>query len=955
MSAPMSIPEIPAPAGSLSDRATVVVALLARAGGFLDETLQAVYAQTHTPLEVFVVGGDQTRTSGMGRLPWVPDLAELVERLDPLATHVWLIHDDARPHPDALAAMVADSERVEASVVGSKILRHGEMLESVGSATDVFGQPSSGLEDDEIDQEQYDVVRDVSYISNVSMLVRRDLLRGVGGLDGKMPQDSQSIDFSQRARVAGGRVVVAPASEVEHHAACVRDVPSWREQAGRIRAALVAYRPWTLLWVIPTLWFIGLIDGLVRLFLTPRIRLFDWFRAWLWNLGMIPSTLQARRAAQKHRQVGDEELFRFQVSGSVAMRRLADDFALRLDRRAGEDLPVELEALFGARRSMWQRPSFLVSLGSALVLGMAARGLLSGQLPAGGFALPLRETASATLVSFAGGWNFGGLGSPEALHPAVGALAGLQALVFGNEGLAVALATIIALLAGAIGMTRLLGRFGLGAWARAIGGLVLLAGPVATALTGAGYWPAVMALGAIPWTVLPAFLPLSTSWRARVGRAAGWLLAVAILAAFAPVALLAPVVALLGGWLMGAGSIRPIGRALIVTVFGGIVLFPWALDAIPGVLRDGAGITWSPALWMLVAAGVALVAAVIGGDRIESALAAWGGLLATMGVLLSRMGLGREPSIAGLVMASLGLAVVVAVAVDLPRRREERSRQVAFSWIACLAGLVVTASVALVMVDGRLGLPPDRLTEALEFTETLSEPHGPDRILLVGEHADMPGEARQAPSGYAYRVVSAPLPTLDEAWLAAPLPGDDELAAVLAGIEQGRILRPGAALAPFGIRWVVFLSPTILSEGFRTQLDMAPLNLAEDTASYQNEVPSPRASTLEGRPWRFEPPRYTGAAQPDGRVIIAESADPRWGEEWSEAGWRNEVSAPDGSAEFAHDSVRRLLAIAAAVVVVASAVVAIWGGGANGRRTDPGLPEPQPDSEPVPEPVGGGR
>ncbi len=288
MSAPMSIPEIPASPGSLSDRATVVVAVLARAGGFLDETIQAIHAQTHTPLDVFVVGGDQARTSGMGRLPWVPDIAELVDRLDPMATHVWLVHDDARPHPDALAAMVADSDRVDASVVGSKILRHGEMLESVGSATDVFGQPSSGLEEDEIDQEQYDVVRDVSYISNVSMLVRRDLLRGVGGLDGKLPQDSQSIDFSQRARVAGGRVVVAPASEVEHHAACVRDIPPWREQAGRIRSALVAYRPLTLLWVIPALWFIGLIDGLVRLFLTPRVRLFDWVRAWLWNLAADP-------------------------------------------------------------------------------------------------------------------------------------------------------------------------------------------------------------------------------------------------------------------------------------------------------------------------------------------------------------------------------------------------------------------------------------------------------------------------------------------------------------------------------------------------------------------------------------------------------------------------------------------------------------------------------------------
>ncbi len=537
----------------------------------------------------------------------------------------------------------------------------------------------------------------------------------------------------------------------------------------------------------------------------------------------------------------------------------------------------------------------------------------------------------------------------------MGALAGLQALVLGNEGLAVAVANIIALGAGVIGMTRLLGRFGLGAWSRAIGGLVLLAGPIAAELTGAGYWPAVMAMGAIPWTVLPAFLPRSTTWRGRMGRAAGWLLAVAILAAFAPLALVVPVVALFGGWLMGAGSIRPIWRALVVSLLGAIVLFPWALDAIPDVLSDGAGISWSPPLWMLVAAGVALVAAVVGGDRIESALAAWGGMLVALGTVVSRMGLGREPSVAALVMASLGLAILVAVAVDLPRRREERSRMVALGWIACIAGLVVASSVLLVMVDGRLGLPPDRLTEALEFTETLSEPHGPDRILLVGNPADIPGESRLSPSGYSYRVVSAPLPTIDEAWLAAPLPGDEELAAVLAGIEQGRILRPGAALAPFGIRWVVFMSPAILSEGFRTQLDMAPLNLAEDLAAYQNEESSPRAATLDGRAWRFDPPRYTGAAQPEGRVVVAENADPRWGEDWSEAGWRNEMAAPDGSAEFAQDPVRRALAVLAAAVVVACAVIALWGGGANGRRNEPGLPEPQPDSEPVPEPVGGGR
>jgi hypothetical protein len=154
---------------------------------------------------------------------------------------------------------------------------------------------------------------------------------------------------------------------------------------------------------------------------------------------------------------------------------------------------------------------------------------------------------------------------------------------------------------------------------------------------------------------------------------------------------------------------------------------------------------------------------------------------------------------------------------------------------------------------------------------------------------------------------------------------------------------------------VVFTSQAILSEGFRTQLDMAPLNLAGGLVAYQNEVSSPRAATLEGRPWRFDPPRYTGAAQPEGRVVVAENADSRWGEDWSESGWRNEVGAPDGSTEFAQDPTRRALSILAGAMLVASAVIALWGGSGKARGNHPGLPDAQPDSEPIPEPVGGGR
>ena len=81
--------------------------------------------------------------------------------------------------------------RSDAAVAGSKILIDGGTdrtaeLESVGGATDVYGDVYTGLDPDELDLEQYDVVREVSYVLAVSLLVRRDLLRGLGGFDPRL-------------------------------------------------------------------------------------------------------------------------------------------------------------------------------------------------------------------------------------------------------------------------------------------------------------------------------------------------------------------------------------------------------------------------------------------------------------------------------------------------------------------------------------------------------------------------------------------------------------------------------------------------------------------------------------------------------------------------------------------------------------------------------------------------
>ena len=62
-----------------------------------------------------------------------------------------------------------------------------------------------------------------------------------GGLDPELSLDAAGLDLSQRARLAGGRVIVVPSSEVFHPLDCPDHQPGWRQQAGRQRAMLIAY------------------------------------------------------------------------------------------------------------------------------------------------------------------------------------------------------------------------------------------------------------------------------------------------------------------------------------------------------------------------------------------------------------------------------------------------------------------------------------------------------------------------------------------------------------------------------------------------------------------------------------------------------------------------------------------------------------------------------------------
>ena len=873
-------------------------------GADLHAALATIARQVYEAVEsVEIVGPpDMEVEEGVTRYETMEDaISETGTEID----YLWLIHSDARPRPDALAALVGELDRSEASMGGSKILVAGTRgeLESIGSATDIFGEPYSGLDEGEVDLQQYDVVREVAFISSVSMLVRRDLMQGLSGVDPQMKPGAAGLDLSQRVRLAGGRVLIVPSSEVYHQGRCGVQ-RGWREQAGRQRAMLKAYRLLTLAWVIPFGLIVALIDSVASLLLLRWRPLARHGAAIGWNLIHLPSTVAARRRFRRVRAVGDEELFRFQASGSVRLREVGSDFSDQVLFMFDED-----HALIRGTRRVWASPGIWGAVLAAVVAVFATRSIFLGGTPIAGYSFPF-EAPGTALDRFLGGWNDSGLGSPNSVHPSTG-LTGLASLLwFGAEDATRNLLTLGFAALAVVGMGRLAGRLGFRGPGRYLSGLVLLAGPGTALAAGVGSWLALGGAAVLPWSVRSVFLHDSDrgkSYWTHVGWAILWALA---LAAFSPVLVVVPILSLLIWKLSGGTEGRLIlGAASIL----GLAVAAGFLLADPGWLLDGdrrVGLSidgfW-PILIVLAAAPMILVP---GRTR---RLASLGAVLALVGVLLSSVSVvGPGIEEAALVIASFGSAIVVAAAFDLLSRNPLRLIA------AATAVYIVVLSVGS-LADGRLGLLEGDTNASLGFASTLAGEGGAGRILVVSENrSEIPGEARPGP-GFWYRTLDGEGTTLDEVWLPPPAPGDDELRAAIGRIATGAELRPGELLADFSIEWVVVAEgPGDFEEILAAQLDLIPTPLVPGSSVYENPAAMPLAHE-DVEVWRRDGAGFVGEPS-SGRTTISANFDPGWSPESGEAGWATSVSAEAGVARFRSTGPSRVLPLAAIGVLLAALV-----------------------------------
>lgn len=201
---------------------------------FLSQTLRAVNESTYPfntltlvnttadklSAETLAIGKAKAEFSLL-ELPGVENLGEALSQALTKSTkqseYLWILSDHTAPAADCLAALVetADNDE-EAPVVGGKSFAWNSptRLIATGISATRKGQVFYPLSSDEIDQGQYDNLRDVLAVYMPGALVRTQWWHKLRGTLNFLDVQAASLDFCQRTYLAGKHVIFAPQARI---------------------------------------------------------------------------------------------------------------------------------------------------------------------------------------------------------------------------------------------------------------------------------------------------------------------------------------------------------------------------------------------------------------------------------------------------------------------------------------------------------------------------------------------------------------------------------------------------------------------------------------------------------------------------------------------------------------------------------------------------------------------
>ncbi len=881
----------------------VAVVVTSNPGPWLEEALTALAGQDYPSLSVlvldsgsledptariaaampgaFVRRAEQT-TDDVGFPAAANEALETVEG----ATFLLFCHDDVTPDRDAVRLMVEEAYRSNAGIVGPKFVDddHPEILLEVGMSVDRYGVPFSGIEPDEVDQQQHDAVRDVFFVSNAAMLVRTDLFHELSGFDPATFPGADDVDLCWRARLAGARVIVAPAARVRHRQSTTNEAKPPAElepqdvrakTRSRVRVLCKSYSALSLLWVLPTAFVLGLAEffGLV---VTGRMRrgvavLAGWFSAFAHPGELV----HARHETQRLRRIDDGDVRDLMIRGSARIRAVITQ-RLHTGERLSEVSSRTRVRMQATARQVRRAPAVVGAVLAVLVL-FGSRSLLFGRVPQVGD-FQSWPGIGAAWATFTSSWRSTFMGSEHAATPGFGLISVLDAVLLGHAGLARSLVVGGALPVGAWGTYRLVRPFAASALPAVAATVAYAANPIVRNAIWRGELGPLVCFALAPF-VLGAFVRAMDDDADAASRPHPTLtlaLLVAIAASVWPPAIALALLIGIAFWITTPftretrASLRALPIAAAATGVAIVLCTPWVWSllgadratlglqvraplSLSDVLhfqtgRAGAGL----APWGIVAAA-AVPLAIAKGSRLAWATRAW--MLAAGSFALAWLPGRVSPGSAVaapegvLVGAAIGLAFacglgVAAVLDDL--------RSFGFGWRQVMT-VVTTVGIAWAMLgltadtlSGRWGLDAEDWASTYAWMETNVHPGG-FRVLWVGDPNVLPADAKRVgTTGFA---LTRDGPGDARAQWAAPEERADRvLARAIDAATSGQTSRLGHLLAPAGVRYVAFVTraaPTSgpratpqprLADALSRQLDLTLSRVEAAGTVYENDA-----------------------------------------------------------------------------------------------------------------------
>jgi|SRR5579872_84351 len=859
-----------------------VVAVVATAdpGSWFEECLQSLGAQDYPNLDVLVVddasatdptarvaavlpGAFVRRRSSRGGLSASFD--EALVGVDG-ASFFLFCHDDVALDEGAVRALVSESFRSNAAVVGPKLVEweRPERLLQVGLNVSRRGHSLPRVEEGELDQAQHDEVREVFAIPGGCMLVRSDLFTVLDGFDRELDGFGEDVDLCWRAHIAGGRVAVAPTVRVRHLQATARgergrvDAAALR-QRNELRTLLKNRGPVRLVASLVVELAGALVRGAAGLAAPSRRPRRGAVQSWRWNLAHRKSLADGRRLLHELRQVPDRELVtRMSRTGRTAhvlQRATSRDETPSSSRLTGRaHFQPELDRLTNwlvrLRTGEVSAGPALASAAIALLLVIGLRGVLFGHLPVVGSLVPLPPAGTMLGQYFVGRPDPGWAASPGLTPPGY-AVIGLLGAVLGNSSALALKALLVSGVAlGSFGASRVIRP-----WStprgRVVAAAVYAASPLQWNAIAHGDVAAAVALAGTPF--LLGRLARATGyggeekatwgWRPLVSEVSGFAIVLAVVASIAPAMLLVAgaswaaiaVAGAIAGRSPTAG-LAGAARSAVVLVGGaaGAVLLtmPWSASVLAhgadwslltGALGAPSAVA-SPAAFLaghlgpfggwwgsfgLLAAGAS--ALLVGTGRLfEWATRWWAVALvgAALAWVAARGMLG--PGLGDSLVLAAPLATGVAAAAGLTVSGFETElghHGVGWRHVAAVlsSGVLVLGLLPALggLLGGRSQLPPAGFDQFLGWTASSAGARHGSRTLWLGDPAALPGASLQVSPGLA--ILSSPrgLPSAEQLLPGSPEPSLLAARDDLRKAERGSTLRLGALLAPEGIRYLV--------------------------------------------------------------------------------------------------------------------------------------------------------